>query len=334
MQASPFGAYGLNVSVALVGIMLAISGLVLGIGYAINDKRFKEFGRNEIIQSLINGALVGGFLVLFVGGGIVDSVINSVVLSNGTSVSCSSFLQGNSAICFAYNYLVGQSQYYFLGAHHSSVLSSVMDLIVAFVSLYAVLGLFKTFLSPLLAMIQTSVQILSTAAISATVQASVLMFVAASALTVILPLGLVLRSFYPTRVLGSFLIALTIGLYIIFPLTYLVNATIASYYGTASSQSGIATLTSDAESIKSRALGYASQNLNSTTDAISFLAGVGSQIEGWVSGLLNDLFNAVAYFIVSAFVLPAFSLMLTGISVRELSKMLGSETFFGKFNLL
>lgn len=333
MQPLPFGGYGLSISILLVSIMLAIGGLLLGIGYAMNDKRFREVGRSEILQALINGALVGGFLVLFAGGGVVDSLVNSIVLANGTSVSCGSFLQYNSAICFAYSYLVGPGQYHYQGTGHSSVLSSVNLLIAGLVSLYAVLGLFKTFISPVLAQIQGTVQVLGAAAVSATVQASVLMFIAVSALTVILPLGLVLRSFYPTRKMGSFLIALTIGLYLILPLTYLMNAGIANYYGSASSQPGIVTLTSNFENIKNNALSYANHGTNGT-GIVSVLADLGSGIAAQISGLMSYLFDAVAYFIVYTFILPAFSLMLTAISVRELSVLLGSDNFFGKFNLL
>ena len=195
MQVTPFGTYGLNVSILLVSIMLAVGGVLLGVGYALEDKKLKELGRNEVMQSLINGALVGGFLLLFVNGGVVDSFVNSLALSNGTSASCSSFLQYNAAICFAYNYLVGPNQYYYMGAYHSSILSTVSLVIAGFVSLYAVLGLFRIFLSPVLAQVQGAVQVLGAAAVSATVQASVLAFISVSALTVILPAGLVLRTF-------------------------------------------------------------------------------------------------------------------------------------------
>jgi hypothetical protein len=332
MQALPFGAYGFNVSILLVGIMLGIGGIAYGIGYAINERKLKEFGRNEIMQSLINGALVGGFLVLFINGGVVDSLINSVVLTNGTSMSCSTFLQSNSAICFAYNYLVGGG-YTFMGTDHFSVLTSVMGMIVPLVSLYAVLGNYKIFLSPILSQIQSVVQVLGAAAVSATVQASILMFIAASAIVLILPLGLILRSFYPTRGLGSFLIALTIGLYLVFPLTYVMNATIANYYGSATSQSAISSVSSNATSIGSSVTSYVTQN-TSQNGILSLATDAWNTIVGGISGLLNYLFSAVAYFIVYSFVLPAFSLMITGISVRELSKVLGSDSVLGKFNLL
>jgi hypothetical protein len=333
MPVLPFGPYGLNISILLVSIMLIIGGLLLGLGYALEDRKLKEIGKNELFQSLINGALVGGFLVLFVNGGVIDSFLNSLVLSNGTSISCSSFLQGNSAICFAYNYLVGPNQYYYMGSYHSSVLSSLSIIIISLVSLYAVLGVFRLFISPVLAQIQSAVQILGTAAVSATVQASVLAFIAVSALTVLLPLGLILRSFYATRKTGSFLIALTIGLYLVFPLSYLMNATIASYYGFASTGTGLSTLTLNVSGIKSSTLSYVSEGTNGS-GIVPALENVGNQFAVQASDLMSNMFDLVAYFILYTFVMPAFSLMLTAISVKEMAAFLGSDNFFGKFNLL
>jgi hypothetical protein len=220
-----------------------------------------------------------------------------------------------------------------MGTYHFSVLTSVMGMIVPLVSLYAVLGNYKIFLSPILSQIQSVVQVLGAAAVSATVQASILMFIAASAIVLILPLGLILRSFYPTRGLGSFLIALTIGLYLVFPLTYVMNATIANYYGSATSQSAISSVSSNATSIGSSVTSYVTQN-TSQNGILSLATDAWNTIVGGISGLLNYLFSAVAYFIVYSFVLPAFSLMITGISVRELSKVLGSDSVLGKFNLL
>lgn len=333
MTAAPFGAYGLGISVLLVSIMLAIGGVLLGGGYALNDRKLKELGKNEILQSLINGALVGGFLLLFANGGIIGSFVNSAVLTNGTKLSCSSFMQYNAAICFAYDYLIGSNQYYYLGSYHSSILSSVTLAIVGLTSLYAVLGLFKLFLSPVLAQIQGAVQALGAAAVSATVQASVLMFIAVSALTLMLPLGLVLRTFYPTRKMGSFLIALTIGLYVVLPMTYLLNAAIASTYSFAANQTNLSTLSLGVSGIENSVLPYVTSGTNGT-GIVASLVSIGSSVSTQISNLMSYLFSAIAYFIIYAFVLPAFSLMLTAISVKELATLLGSDNFFGRFNLL
>ena len=72
MDILPFGAYGFSIAVYVIGIMLAIAGISLGIGYAANKRSLKEFGKEEIYQSVINGVLVGSMLILFSQNGIVN----------------------------------------------------------------------------------------------------------------------------------------------------------------------------------------------------------------------------------------------------------------------
>lgn len=333
MPAGLLAAGGFGIAVLLVGIMISIGGMLLGMGYALNDKKLKDIGKSELMQSVINGALVGGFVVLFAGGGMIGMLINSVVLTNGTTMTCSGFMAGNTAICFAYDYLVGQGQYEYLGAAHSSVLSSVTVTITGLVAAYAALGFFKTFLSPLLSQIQSTVQVLGAAAVSVAVQASVLAVAAAGAMTLLLPLGLILRTFYPVRKLGGFLIALTIGLYLVLPLSYVMNATLLSYYASAEAGNGGAQLVFDFNNVEGSLLAYTGASTENSS-IISALRSAGSVVSKQLSDLVNYLFSIMSYFILAAFVLPVFSLMLTGISVRELSAVLGSDTFLGRTSLI
>ncbi len=333
MPTALLGAYGFEVAVLLVGIMIAIGGILLGMGYALNDRKLRDMGRGELMQSLINGALVGGFILLFANGGIVGAFVNSVVLTNGTSMKCSEFMAGNTAICFAYNYLVGQGQYEYLGAEHSSVLGSVTTTVTGLVALYAVLGAFRTFLSPLLSQIQSTVQVLGAAAVSVTVQASVLVVIAAGALTLLLPFGLILRTFYPVRKLGGFLIALTISLYLVMPLSYVLNATLLSYYASTETINSSTQFVFNINNVEGSLPAYTNTSSGSNS-IVAALTGIGSALSSELSGLVTYLFNTVSYFILATFILPAFSLALTSISVRELAAALGSDTFLGRMSLI
>jgi len=58
---------------------------------------------------------------------------------------------------------------------------------------------------------------------SLTIQLLVLQFSQVYAFTMILPIGMILRTLEPTREGGSFLIALAFGLYVVFPFTYVAN---------------------------------------------------------------------------------------------------------------
>lgn len=347
MSILPFGSYGFSIAIYVISIMIAVSGISIGLGYAFNERRLKEFGRSELYQSIINGALVGGMLALFSSGGIVSSVINSVTVSGNTSLQCSSSIVNNAAICLAYDYLVSPTGYTFMGTSHQSVLTMSAGTLTALFGLNAVLGIIAAFKINLLAVtlsfnyvtvplineIQYLIKILSTIAISATVQAAVLLFIAVGTLSIILPAGLILRTFYPTRKLGGFFIALSIGLYVVLPLSYVFNIALVNSYS--ASQSSIGQVTLTASGIES---GLFSFNKDSNSSILSgFTSSISeslSALSSAVSNLIEGLISDISYFIVYTFILPAFSLVITGISVRELAGILGSEVSFGRLNSL
>ena len=351
MSLLPFGTYGFSIAVYVIGIMLSIAGISLGIGYAANKRSLKEFGKEEIYQSIINGALVGGMLLLFSQNGIMNSMINQITFYNSTSVTCQTYMSNNAALCLAYDYLAG-SGYTYMGVFHASILSSVTTLMVALLGLNTILGIIASIsinlvvvsislgsvVNPLTSQIMYFIRILTTISTGVLVQSAILIFISLTATTIILPTGLILRSFYPTRKMGGFLIALAIGLYVVLPLSYVMNAMIAnSYYQTASNNS-IVSLTSSASSFKNTLTGIPQiRNQSDYGSAISFLNTVTNGISGisnYFSGIINWLVSSVAYFIVYTFILPGFSLILTIISVRELSAMLGSEAFFDLFRVM
>jgi hypothetical protein len=342
-----FGSYGFSIAVYVIGIMIAIGGIILGIGFALNNKKLKEFGREELIQSVINGALVGGLLLLFAQNGLVNSLIYSLTVTNGTKLQCSAFLASNAAICLSYDYLVGPG-YTWNGVSHQSILSLITSLMVGLLALNTVLGIvasvkftlfiitfsFESVIAPLLMQIRYLTNILTTLAIGATVQASVLIFIAISAVSVMLPAGLVIRTFYPTRKLGGFLIATAVGLYVVFPLSYVFNAAILNTYYTNINQTSMNQLTLSAKQVKNNVVSTAGQANPNDTSIFSSLSNLVSNLASSFSKMMDKLFSLVAYFILSVFILPIFSLIMTGISIRELASVLGSEAFFGKFDLL
>ncbi|MGC8710008.1 MAG: hypothetical protein ACP5RF_00100 [Candidatus Micrarchaeia archaeon] len=346
----PFGPYGFTIAVDLVGIMLSVSGIILGLGYALEDKKLKEFGKNELYQSIINGMLVGGLLVLFANNGIMTQAINSLIPSN-TSFSCPSYMHINLAICFAYSYLAGATPYTFMGTSHISLLDTTTALLAALFMLSALLGAIASvelnlvfitlslsyLVKPFISEIQYVISILTTIAVSISAQAFLLMFISLVSTTILLPLGLVLRAFYPTRKLGGFFIAAMLGLYIIFPLSYLFNATLLNAYSANYSISNINVMVSSASSLKNESFGI----INAVNSSQSAESGSVINIESDATNLssvlgsaINKLLSFISSIIMQVFILPIFSLVITGISIREFSQLLGSEAFFGKFKII
>ena len=253
--------YEFSIAVSVLAIMISIGGISVGIGYATGNRKLKEFGRDELNQCLVNGLLIGGMAALFLPSGIVTSIINSAT-TNGTAIQCPAYLSSNAAICFANGYLSGGG-YSLNGVQHASILSQSTALMIGLLSLNTVLGLLSSLkisvlvvsfslspvLSPVLNQIQFFIKALTTVSISVLVQSSILSAIAAAATTVVLPLGLILRTFYPTRQIGGFMLGTVIGLYVVFPLTYVLNASIISSYQINLSNSTIISLSNSASNL-------------------------------------------------------------------------------------
>ncbi|MDE1825703.1 MAG: hypothetical protein KGH61_01420 [Candidatus Micrarchaeota archaeon] len=351
MSFSPviFGTYGFGIAISIIGIMIAVSGISLGLGYALDEKKLKEFGKNEIIQSIINGALVGSLITLFASGGIITDVINSLASGTNTLASCPSYMDANSALCFSYGYLMSIQGYSISGIHYNSVFATVSGLLAALLSLNTLLGVisaikinllilsvsFSSILSPIMSEIQYISGILTTLSIGIAVQAALLSFVSITAVSVILPLGIILRTLYATRKLGGFLIAVAIGTYVVLPLTYIFNAATINSYSTSINSTSLTDVSSSMQSASSQLLESTGKSLNQSdsgpfTQIAMSLQSATQQLDE----SLNSIFAALSYLIMQVFILPAFSLIITGISIREFSQLLGSEAFFGKFRLI
>lgn len=353
----PLTGYSLSISILIIGIMIAIGGIILGIGYAFNERRMKEFGRKELFECAVNGAIVGGIFLLFAPNGAITNLITQTTMVNGTSLNCDAFMANNTAICLAYDYLASPNPYTFMGYSHNSVLSTATTTMSEIMLLNGVLGLvagikigllgssisFSYILSPIISELQYIVKMLGTVAISAVVQSSVLEFVAVGVMSVLLPTGIILRTFYPTRRLGGFLMAASISLYVVLPLSYVFDAMLVNQYSMALSPSGtsITQITASAQGLQNYVFGSAqtpastgSNNSTGSSNVLSSISSALSSISNSISGLINWLLNQLAYLIVYAFVLPIFSLIITGISMREMARVLGAEAFFGRFNIM
>ena len=133
-----FGPSGFTIAVAVIAIMLAIGGIVLGLGYAFSEDKLKEFGKEEVYQCLINGVLVVGLMALLAPGGVVMQFINSA--TSNANYSCPGLNTSNSAICFAYGYLVGSQPYVFENQTHTSVLAISTTILTTLIEDNFILG--------------------------------------------------------------------------------------------------------------------------------------------------------------------------------------------------
>lgn len=335
---------GYDVAVGLVSIMIAVSGIIIGIGIAIDDRKLKEFGRGELYQAIINGVIVGSLFVAFAPGGIITSVINSAAVGPSAS-SCTGILAANYAICFAHQYLVSLTPVIIANQSYPTLMDSTLEVFVPMVSIYGVLSFissieinalavqvgFSTMLRPAITVLNYIISALSMTITSLEAQGMLLYFIAGTALPILLPIGLVLRTFYFTRRLGGSIMAITIALFAIFPLTYVLDAQLIATYS-ASSTAAINSMLVNATAVKSGLVGSLAQT-NMTTGILTGISNSVSSLFSYVESGMESIMSGVAMIIVEAFFLPIFSIMLTVVSARELARILGSEISFGKFDI-
>jgi hypothetical protein len=331
----------------VIAIMISVGGIVLGLGYAMDNSRLKNFGRDELVQSFINGAIVGSLFLFFSPAGLGTSIINGVVSGAHANATCSSYMSTNYAICFAYNYLVGIKPVTINNASYPSLLDSSLELLLPISGIYVTLGLissvqldfgvasisFANILTPVLSQEDFIITGLTFAIISIYAQSALLSVIAVVAVPLLLPVGLVLRTFYPTRKLGGTAIAIAIGLFAIFPLTYLLDAQITANYSGVINQAALSAFSIQADGFEGGMLSLGALSANAISGPLQGLMSGLSGLVSSFSGLIKELLSWLALLIVQVFFFPVLSVVLTITAVRELAKMLGSEVSFGRFDV-
>ncbi len=337
------GAY--NIAIDLVAIMLAISGIVLGIGFAADDKRLKEFGRSELQQALINGAIVGMLISGFSSNGLIALLINNITSSMQLTATCQSFMSSNYALCFAYNYLVGTSPVSINGIAYLPLIETAFGTLAGTVSVYVGLGLIGAvklgsglvgvslagMMDPILNQLGYVIGALGASIISIEAQGILLKFISLTAVQILLPVGIILRITYITRRIGGAIMAIAIGLFAVLPLTYVLNAELVAGYAGALNDTAVSTFELNTSRIANGMMG-STANLNTTNGASisSIFSGAMASLEN----IAKQLLNIIAQIVIQVFFLPVFGLILTAISIRELARVLGSEVSFGRFYML
>ncbi|MGC8669717.1 MAG: hypothetical protein ACP5TL_01015 [Candidatus Micrarchaeia archaeon] len=334
----PFDTY--TIATLLLSIMFSVGGIVLGIGYALDNKRLKDFGENELVQALINGAIIGFIFVLFAPHGLVNTIFIDMASGISLNATCESMLASNPAICFASAYLTSISPITIDSVKYQSLLSISTEMLVSVSAIYVAIAIISsiklnfivgislaTVFSPFLSQFNRIISILTTAIIGIETQAILLKFVAVSAIQIILPAGMILRITYFTRRLGGMLIAVAIGLFCVLPMTYLFNAVLISNYSSfanmTSTISLVSLLNSTSKNTASQLQVY--NESNSTKGIIGSITATLQNISTDFTDIIRRLSNWVAMLVVEVFLLPILSIMITLISIRELAKVMGSE---------
>ncbi|MGC8648750.1 MAG: hypothetical protein ACP5UN_00825 [Candidatus Micrarchaeia archaeon] len=352
-----------EIATEIIAMMITIGGIIYGIGYALDNRKIKEFAFKELTQSFINAAILFVLFSAFSQVGIITQVMNQVIgnLPSSILAFCGPIAY-NYGLCTAYNYLVGPQPFYVGNLLVSPLSIQILNILSYLIPAYLLIGTvstiglsaiiisvkltaFSIFLGPL----KMAIEVLSTTLIALFIQATII-----NVIGIITPyllyIGLTLRTFYFSRRLGGAILALAIGFFVVFPLTYLMNIEIMNsvtpYVSSTTLQS---TLLNFSEGLVSFSIntelqivdGSAATNsiissvLNKKLD-LPILNNIISESENaaitfeyiikFIMDLLSDL-------ILEIILLPLLSVILTIISIRELARILGSEISFGRFDL-
>lgn len=218
-------------------LAIVIAAIAIGLGVALNSKRLKDFGKEEIFQVLITLALIGIFATLVQ---MMDSTVD--MFQPYTNISCESDINTtnvtfhssktiDTALCVCdkmHQYLTMLSYNIIQAQFKLGYLSRLgMDFDVVYAEPFHSLDYYINYMNNHLTLIFITDLII-------TLEEVILGMIATLAIT-IFSIGLFLRLFFVTRRLGAMLIALGVCFYIVFPLTLLLVYssfnTVAMFHG-------------------------------------------------------------------------------------------------------
>ena len=247
------GSTGYDLAITVVTIMFALAGMALGLGIAFRIRWLQDWGRDELVQSTINGALVGGLVLLFGSTGIVMLLMNDVIdvqndyvltqyrnqnpleafVKTDIGAQCSGALRGTGGIitpsCYALIYLYTIEQTLETVILDLSELIFILALLASLnINLIVVSFNFFAGLEVFVGIFSNMLEVFVMLATMTMVQAFFIIFVDSVAIPILLPVGLILRSFFMTRKLGGAIMAIAIGLGVVFPLTFVLDGRMMS----------------------------------------------------------------------------------------------------------
>ncbi len=331
---------GMGIAVIVVTASIVLAGILIGLGRAFGYKRVEYFGVEELIQSIVNAAIIGSFAAIIEFIGVISASIVTEVCAEGDII--------NQLMCTL-----------------SSISTGLFSLSQGLLKTIVMLGYYQTIsldfgsfaISPL-ANLSSLTDVLSAQLLSVNfllilveLNIQITQFIGQNALALLFPVGLVLRTLFATRRVGGFLIALSIGLYIFYPTFVLVfpnpsedlnisavaveNFTNNSYYATVPviDLNDNYAIAGKLDVLSGRCLEL---NMTNTSACAEFMEqqnitnmtqqqNLSVDFSGDLTFMTQSTNYAISKSLLYAVIAPLFSLIVTVVFVKELATLLGSE---------
>lgn len=208
-------AYDLGINLVVISIVLA--GFAIGLSQVIKSRKILSWGVEELIQAIINAALLG---VLVSGSAslsiLATSLVDQAYLQNCAYNSFPAFIRASLCKQEIITDLIYESVQYLYSTSYSLASLSSINIKLNVIDATPLLSLdyaakhFSTIAFNLLNI-----------AVLLETQKEFLIFIAQSGFSLFLPIGLLLRMFFMTRKVGGAILAGSVGFYIFYPLLIL-----------------------------------------------------------------------------------------------------------------
>ncbi len=297
-------------------ISIIIAGIALGFGRAFSLKRLERFGADELLQSIINAAILG----FAVGLSVLVMQIGAEFTPDMQNISCNANATPSDYTLCAINATTQQS----FGL--SQDLVRAQNNIGYYQTLELHFGNFS--IQPLVNMgsvsnqLATSLYSIQLSTFASSLNAQFLSFISSGWFGTIFAAGLVLRSFFLSRKFGAFLIGASIALIIFYPLMLLMfplpledvsqarNLTLAFLSNSTYQTVPIIDLNSN----------------NAIADKIYNMSfSGGSDFVGDLTLMVQQTTDAAASLFFYSVIVPLFALIATLVLIKELSSSFAGE---------
>lgn len=321
-----------QISLAALVLIFMVVALLMGFAFALNFRELYSWGKNELFQVLATAIIIGAAFAI-----VNASDIMSGLMLSGIRPDIANNHEHPTAFSIAEWYL-GVSEKLLLGEYlfftrlnmgfgqWASMTLSLMPSRVGFRFQPAVV------LRPIMDANGMLLNALGIGLAGLYGQEALIGFIKEKMLALFLPIGIVLRSFPFTRSKGSAMIAIALGFYLVFPLTYYLSVQVLVNHCAILNLSDLASCTTRAAGATITALFNDIRNdpsrgtweLFSTFAFWMFMWS--SKLVFLATPIVFSLAPEILWFlIVLGFIMPFISIVITLTFTRELAKILGGD---------
>ncbi len=338
-----YGAWDNWITMGLLALLTSyiLLGLVYVVANVFGLRELYIVTKNELYQTSATAVMLGALIVFI-------PFINALTANIATSATSLTFTANPAS----YDFAIVEAQTY-----STKMTQTVLKQTATLTAANLVAGILRTltvrkvtgriggafspypFLRPVMETTEVLINALNVAFGVFYMQFLVLEFVKKWALMLILPVGVVLRSFPFTRMVGGTMIAIAIALWLVLPLCIIMNrALVEPYYSDPVNLEGINNL----EEALSSTSGYLLGGAITLPNLLALLKFKGAGIWGIIaSGAMLSLAIWLIFAVLKTIPLIAFTVMIAGILLpvinititlnfmQNLSRLLGGEVNFG-----